>query len=90
MDSDTGVFAGVWPSDYSSVLARRGAVGWLGWEIAKLALSVALLVLAPRLVGPGLSWLALVAGLVVAMKLVWVALWSWSRTKAAAVPPDSR
>ena len=52
----------------------RGAmVGFFGWEIAKIVLTVALLAAAPRLV-PGLSWLALVAGMVITMKTYWVAL----------------
>ncbi len=45
----------------------------MGWELAKLALTVAMLAAAPRLV-PGLSWLALLAGMVVVMKTYWIAL----------------
>ena len=48
-------------------------VGFFGWEIAKIVLTVALLAAAPRLV-PGLSWLALVVGMVITMKTYWVAL----------------
>ncbi|WP_431733204.1 ATP synthase subunit I [Hylemonella gracilis] len=44
------------------------------WELTKLALTVAMLVAAPWLF-PGLSWLALVGGLVVAMKVHGVAAW---------------
>ena len=40
---------------------------------AKIVLTIALLVAAPRVV-PGLNWLALVAGLVITMKTYWVAL----------------
>jgi ATP synthase protein I len=47
--------------------------GFFGWEIAKIVLTVALLAAAPRLV-PDLSWLALLAGMVVTMKTYWVAL----------------
>jgi ATP synthase protein I len=43
------------------------------WEIVKLVLTIALLVLAPRAV-PQLSWLALLAGMVITMKTYWVAL----------------
>ena len=55
--------------------ANPGAamVGFFGWEIAKILLTVALLVAAPRLVS-GLSWIALLVGMVVAMKTYWVAL----------------
>lgn len=48
-------------------------LGFFGWEIAKIVLTIALLAAAPRLV-PGLNWLALVVGLVITMKTYWVAL----------------
>jgi ATP synthase protein I len=44
------------------------------WELAKIGLTLAMLLLAPRLV-MNLSWLALVAGFVVTMKVYWLALW---------------
>ena len=43
------------------------------WELAKLALSIAMLVAARWLVAD-LHWLALLAGVVAAMKMYWVAL----------------
>ena len=52
--------------------------GFFVWEGAKLLLAIALLALAPKLV-PDLSWLALVAGLVVVLKAYWVELWFRSR-----------
>jgi ATP synthase protein I len=52
---------------------RAVMAGLFGWEIAKIALTVALLAAAPWLV-PELSWLALLAGMVVTMKTYWVAL----------------
>ena len=52
---------------------RAAMVGFFGWEIAKIVLTVALLAAAPRLV-PGLSWIALLAGMVITMKTYWVAL----------------
>ncbi len=48
-------------------------LGFVGWEAAKIVLTIALLVAAPRVV-PDLNWLALVAGLVITMKTYWVAL----------------
>ena len=48
-------------------------LGFVGWEAAKIVLTIALLVAAPRVV-PGRNWLALVAGLVITMKTYWVAL----------------
>ena len=68
---------------------RSGAAGaalvvFFVWELVKIVLTVALLVAAPRLV-PGLNWLALLAGLVVAVKVYWVAMWLHSaRHKPAA------
>jgi ATP synthase protein I len=43
------------------------------WELAKLVLTVAMLALAPRVI-KDLSWLALLAGMVVTMKTYWIAL----------------
>jgi ATP synthase protein I len=59
---------------------QAGAVlmGFVVWESAKVALTVAMLVLAPRLV-VSLSWLALVVGFVVTMKVYWVAAWLHSK-----------
>ena len=48
-------------------------VGIFGWELVKLVLCIAMLVAAPKLI-PGLSWLALLAGLIVVMKTYWIAL----------------
>jgi len=61
------------------ITRRRGAnpaaavAGFLGWEFVKIALTLALLALSPKVV-PGLSWLALVVGLVATMKTWWLAL----------------
>lgn len=52
--------------------------GLFFWEGVKLLLALAMMWLAPKLV-PGLSWLALVAGLVVALKAYWLELWMRSR-----------
>lgn len=53
--------------------ANAAMVGFFGWELAKLVLCIAMLAVAPRLVA-GLSWLALLAGMVVTMKTYWIAL----------------
>ena len=52
--------------------------GFFLWEMVKIALTVAMLFAAPRLV-TDLSWPAMLAGLVVTMKVYWVAL-LWRRT----------
>ena len=53
--------------------AGAAMAGLMGWELVKIALTVAMLAAAPRLV-PGLSWVALLAGLVITMKTYWIAL----------------
>lgn len=67
------VFARGLTGRFSSVNAGTAAVGFLLWEMVKVALTFAMLVVAPRLVA-GLSWPALLIGLVLAMKVYWVAL----------------
>lgn len=64
-------------SRLSSVSPGVSAVSFMGWEFVKIGVSVALLVLASRIVVP-LSWPALLAGLVVCIKVYWVAL-LWRR-----------
>lgn len=53
-------------------------VGFFGWEIVKIILTIAMLAAAPRVVN-GLSWLALMAGMVLTMKTYWIALVVQSR-----------
>jgi ATP synthase protein I len=43
------------------------------WEVVKMAVSVLMLMLAPTLMQP-LSWPALLVGLVVCIKVYWLAL----------------
>lgn len=58
---------------FSSLNPATAAMGFFVWELVKIGLSVALLALAPKMVA-GLNWLALLVGLVVTMKVYWVAL----------------
>jgi ATP synthase protein I len=67
------VFARGLTGKFSSINAGSAAVGFLLWEMVKIALTFAMLVVAPRLVA-GLSWPALLIGLILAMKVYWVAL----------------
>ena len=60
-------------SRLSSALPGVSAVSFMLWEAVKIAVSVAMLMLAPKLVQP-LSWPAMLAGLVVCMQVYWVAL----------------
>jgi len=60
-------------SRLSSVSPGASAVSFMLWEMVKIAVSIAMLMLAPRLVQP-LSWPALLVGLVLCMKVYWFAL----------------
>jgi ATP synthase protein I len=67
------VFARGLTGRLSSVNASTAAFGFMVWEMVKIALTVAMLVAAPRLV-EALSWPALLVGLVLTMKVYWLAL----------------
>jgi ATP synthase protein I len=67
------VFARGLTGRFSSLNPGTAAVGFLMWEMVKIALTLAMLAMAPRLVA-GLSWPALLVGLILAMKVYWVAL----------------
>ena len=54
--------------------AGYALTGFFVWEMVKIALTVAMLFAAPRLVWQ-LNWLALLAGFVVTMKVYWLAMW---------------
>jgi ATP synthase protein I len=60
-------------SQFSSLNAATASFGFFVWEAVKLAVSVAMIVLASRLVAD-LSWPALLAGLFVTLKMYWLAL----------------
>jgi ATP synthase protein I len=64
-------------SPLSSMSPIGSAVSFMLWQGVKIAVSVVLLILAVRIVQP-LSWPALLAGLVVCIKVYWVAL-AWRR-----------
>lgn len=57
---------------YARALSRGVGAGFLWWELVKVGLTVALLAAAPKLVS-GLNWLALLAGVILATKMYWVA-----------------
>jgi ATP synthase protein I len=64
-------------SRLSSVSPGVSAVSFMLWESAKIGVAVAMLALAPKLL-QDLSWPALLVGLVVCIKVYWVAL-LWRR-----------
>ena len=64
-------------SRFSSASPGTSAVSFMLWEMTKIAVSVVMLTLAPKLVQP-LSWPALLVALVVCIKVYWLAL-LWRR-----------
>ena len=60
-------------SRLSSVSPGASAVSFMLWQMTKIGVSVAMLVMAPKLVQP-LSWPALLVGLVLCMKVYGLAL----------------
>lgn len=69
----------------SSALSRRAAghvisafMSFVMWEGVKILLAVAMLWSAPRIV-PDLNWLALLAGLVLVLKVYWFGFWIQTR-----------
>lgn len=67
-------------SQLGSVSPGLGAVSFMLWEFMKIGVSVVMLMLAPKLV-PGLSWPALLAALIVCIKVYWFALLWRGRAK---------
>lgn len=60
-------------SQFSSMNAATAAFGFFVWEAVKIAVSVGMLFAAPQLI-PGLDWLAMLIGLIVTLKVYWLAL----------------
>jgi ATP synthase protein I len=57
-------------------------LGLIVWELVKVVLTVALLLVAPKVIA-NLSWFALVAGFVVTMKVYWLAMaLGWMQRKS--------
>lgn len=61
-------------SRLSSMSPGVSAVSFMSWEFVKIGVSVAMLMLAPRIVQP-LSWPALLVALVLCIKVYWIALY---------------
>ncbi len=59
-------------------VAQAAFAGFLLWEGIKILLAVAMLWLAPAVV-PELSWLGLLAGLVLTLKVYWFGFWVRTR-----------
>ncbi|HSV36376.1 MAG TPA: ATP synthase subunit I [Ramlibacter sp.] len=76
------IFARGLTGRFSSLNAGTAAVGFMLWEMVKIATSIAMMMAAPRLV-VALSWPALLVGLVLTMKVYWIALAYAPRAGAA-------
>ena len=61
-------------SKVSSINPAAAVTGFFLWEMVKIGLVLAMLFAAPKLV-TNLSWPAMLVGLVVTMKVVWLVLW---------------
>lgn len=73
------VFARGMTRKVSTTNPGAAVTGFFMWEMVKIGLTVAMLIAAPRLV-LDLSWLAMLAGFVVTMKVYWLAMWlRWVR-----------
>ncbi len=60
-------------SQFSSISAMTAGFGFFVWEAVKIAVSVGMLFAAPRLI-ENLDWLAMLIGLIVTLKVYWLAL----------------
>lgn len=67
------IFARGLAGRFSSLNAGTAALGFMAWEMVKIGVSIAMLAAAPQWVS-ALSWPALLVGLVLTMKVYWVAL----------------
>ena len=67
------IFARGITSRFSSLNAASAAAGFMVWEMVKIALTIALIAASPKLVAD-LSWPAMLVGLVVTIKVYWLAL----------------
>lgn len=67
------IFARGLTGRFASLNAGTAAVGFMLWEMVKIALSIVLIGAAPKLVSD-LSWPAMLVGLVLTMKVYWLAL----------------
>ncbi len=79
------VFARGLMSQFSSLNALTAGFGFFVWEMIKIVATVVLIAIAPKLVAD-LDWLAMLIGLIVTMKVVFVLLWllpKWVKNTAA-------
>ena len=76
------VFARALSRQMRTANPKVAMVGLFMWELVKILLTVALLLVASKMI-PNLSWLALVASFVVTIKVYWLAMaLSWMQRKS--------
>ena len=76
------LFARGLTSQFSSISPVTAGFGFFVWEAVKIGVSVGMLAAAPRLVAD-LDWLAMLIGLILALKVYWLALlWRHKRKTA--------
>jgi len=71
----------------TSANPAAAAIGFMFWEMVKIALAVAMLMAAVRVV-PGLSWPALLGVMVMCMKVSWLAMLRRQRRPVTAEPNE--
>ena len=67
------IFARGLTGRFASLNAGSAAVAFMVWEMVKLILTIGMLAMAPKVV-VGLSWPALLAGLILTVKIYWVVM----------------
>ncbi len=77
----TAVFARGMTGRFASLGPSAAVIGFFVWEMVKLALTVAMLMAAPRLI-TALSWPAMLVGLVVVLQVYWVLMFFAPRRKS--------
>jgi ATP synthase protein I len=78
-----GLFARALSRQMKLGSSSMGLASLFVWELVKVVLTVVLLVASPKVISD-LSWLALLAGFVVTMKVYWMA-WYWSAIRSPSV-----
>jgi ATP synthase protein I len=81
------VFARGLMSQFSSLNALTAGFGFFVWEMIKIVATVVLIAMAPKLV-VDLDWLAMLIGLIVTMKVVFVLLWLLPKIKFILAKPQ--
>ena len=71
-------------SKVSMINPAAAVTGFFLWEMVKIGLVLAMLFAAPKLVSD-LSWPAMLVGLVVTMKVVWLILWLEAKVRRKSV-----